>query len=266
MNKLTSAMMDMMSMDELSKDSSFVHAIHPLCKLIITIVYIVVVLSYEVDNLTGLIPMILIPVILFALSGIELRVCFYKLRLILPLIIFIGIWNPVINRTPAMSIGAIVITEGMISFFTLLLKSVLALMMSFVLVATTGIDRICLALRKLHVPTVVVSLILITYRYIMLLLGEADTLWTAYSLRAPGQKGVHVSAWGSFLGQLLLRSMDRSAELYGSMKLRGFTGEYDYAGTDTINVTDISFTLISMAAIILIRLINISTLIGGAFV
>ena len=48
----------------------------------------------------------------------------------------------------------------------------------------------------------------------------------AYSLRAPNQKGIHISAWGSFLGQLLLRSMDRAQELYYSMLLRGFRGEF----------------------------------------
>ena len=44
-----------------------------------------------------------------------------------------------------------------------------------------------------------------------------------------GQKGIHISVWGSFLGQLLLRSMDRAQALYESMELRGFCGEFPSA-------------------------------------
>lgn len=51
----------------------------------------------------------------------------------------------------------------------------------------------------------------------------------AYSLRAPRQKGIHFKAWGSFVGQLLLRSMDRAGVVYESMTLRGYQGEFCYA-------------------------------------
>ena len=95
-------------------------------------------------------------------------------------------------------------------------------MASFLLAATTSIEDICRALRQLHVPKVLTSLLLLTFRYISVLLDEAAIMTDAYRLRAPGQKGVHISAWGSFLGQLLLRSMDRATALYESMELRGY--------------------------------------------
>ena len=64
------------------------------------------------------------------------------------------------------------------------------------------------------------------YRYIILLLQEGSRLATAYALRAPGQKGIHFRAWGSLLGQLLLRSIDRAQLVYESMQLRGFAGAF----------------------------------------
>ncbi len=265
MNRITSAMMELMSMDELSKGSSFVHTRHPLAKLVATIVYIAVVISFDISSLPALVPMVLIPVMLFTLSGIEMRVCFYKLRIILPFILAVGIWNPILNNTPAVRIGAFVLSEGMISLLTLMLKSLLALMMSFLLVATTGIDGICMALRSIHIPGVIVSLILLTYRYISVLLTEASTLWTAYSLRAPGQRGVNIAAWGSFLGQLLLRSVDRSNELYGSMRLRGFNDEFAYADTGKADATDILYAVVIIALSLVFRFINVSNLIGNLF-
>ena len=68
--------------------------------------------------------------------------------------------------------------------------------------------------------------ILLIYRYIVLLLQEGIRIATAYALRAPGQKGIQFRAWGSLLGQLLLRSLDRAQLVYESMQLRGFAGAF----------------------------------------
>ena len=75
-----------------------------------------------------------------------------------------------------------------------------------------------------------VTQLLLSYRYLTLLLEQADTIAQAYALRAPKQKGVHFKVWGSLAGQLLLRSIDRANNLYDSMLLRGYQGEYYYGG------------------------------------
>lgn len=67
---------------------------------------------------------------------------------------------------------------------------------------------------------------MLVYRYIILFLKETERMTDAYMLRAPGQKGVHYKAWGTMIGQLLLRSMDRAQTVYDSMMLRGYNGEF----------------------------------------
>lgn len=257
--------MELANLDELSRRDSFVHRRHPLVKLILTILYIFAVVSFPVSNLTGMIPMILIPVVLYQLADIPVRTCFYKLRFILPLVCAVGIWNPILDREPVFLLGALTVTSGMISFLTLLLKGVLSLMCSFLLIATTNIEKICYALRSIHVPSLVVTQILITYRYISLLLHEAGTMFQSYSLRAPGQKGLHISTWGSFVGQLLLRSMDRAQALYQSMQLRGFSGSFYYAEVERFGKTDLLYLIVCAALIIGFRVVNISLLLGSLF-
>lgn len=266
MNQMTSAMLELADMDELSRRDSFIHRRHPLAKLLLTVLYIFTVVSFPVENLTGLIPMILFPVLLFELSGIPVKSCFYKLRFILPLVCAVGIWNPILDRAPVAQIGALTVTAGMISFVTLLLKGVLSLMVSFLLIATTNIEKICYGLSVLHLPKIMVTQILITYRYISLLLHEAGTMFNAYSLRAPGQKGIHISSWGSFLGQLLLRSMDRASALYQSMQLRGFHGSFYYAEVEKAGTADYVFFFGCAALMLLFRYCNIAVLIGNLFV
>ncbi|MGN0203093.1 MAG: cobalt ECF transporter T component CbiQ [Coprococcus sp.] len=266
MNQMTAAMLEMANMDELSRMDTFIHRRHPLGKLLVTILYIFVVVSFPVDNLSGLVPLILYPVLVFQLSGIPVSTCFYKLRFILPIVCAVGIWNPILDRTAVAQIGALTITSGLVSFITLMLKGVFALMASFLLIATTNIEKICYALSILHVPDLLVTQILITYRYISLLLHETGTMVNAYSLRAPGQKGLHFSAWGSFVGQLLLRSMDRATELFQSMKMRGFHGSFYYADVDKATKSDYLYICICSGLILAFRFVNISVLLGNLFV
>ena len=88
----------------------------------------------------------------------------------------------------------------------------------------------------------------------------------AYHLRAPGQKGIHFSAWGSVLGQLLLRSMDRAQELFASMMLRGYHEHFHYADIDRFRARDALFMVICILFFLLLRYGNIAGLIGGLIV
>ena len=122
MDQMTSAMLEMADMDELSRMDSFVHRRHPLSKLLITIIYIFSVVSVGADDLTGIVPLVLYPILVFQLSGIPMKTCFYKLRVIIPIVCAVGIWNPILDRTPALRLGSFVITSGMLSFVTLMLR------------------------------------------------------------------------------------------------------------------------------------------------
>ena len=86
MNKMQKALRELSEMDELAARASPIHALHPAAKLLATIAYIAVTLSFDKYDLSGIIPMVLWPILLFQLSGIEVKCCFYKLRVVLPLV------------------------------------------------------------------------------------------------------------------------------------------------------------------------------------
>ena len=266
MNKMQKALAELSEMDELAAMRSPVHRLHPGAKLITTIAYIMITLSFGKYDLPGLVPMVLWPAMMFSLSGVKVRTCFYKLRIVLPLVMAVGLFNPFFDRQTILTIGNIAISGGVISMITLMLKGVFSLMASFLLMATTKIDSLCAALRKLHVPAILVSLLQLTYRYVGVMTEELAVMTDAYHLRAPGQKGIHISAWGSFLGQLLLRSMDRAQELYSSMILRGYHEHFHYADIERFRGRDALYMLVSILLFVLLRYGNISQLIGGLVV
>lgn len=266
MNKASQAWAEILAMDELSSMDSPIHHLHPLAKLFAAIGYILLVVSFPKYDLTGIFTMVLYPVLLYRLAGIPVRTCFVKLRVVLPLVMAVGIVNPFLDKAPMLRLGSILISRGVVSMLTLMLKGIFSLMISFLLVATTKVDALCASLRKIHVPEILVTLFLLTYRYISVMVEQVSIMSDAYALRAPGQKGIHISAWGSFLGQLLLRSMDRATELYQSMLERGFNGSFTYLTVPEFTGKDALFLLISAASLLALRYGNVAAVLGGIVV
>ena len=265
MSKVSAAGIEFREMDELAAQESAIHALHPLIKLLVTLAYIIVVVSFPKYALSGLSVMVLYPILIFQASGIPVRTCFHKLRVVMPLVCAVGLLNPFFDRVPLLYLGNLAVSGGVISMITLMLKGIFSLMASFLLVATTKMDALCAALRKLHIPSILVTLLLLTYRYIAVMIEEISIMTDAYHLRAPGQKGIHISAWGSFLGQLLLRSMDRADELYQSMQLRGFCGDFYYADSTPCTLGAAMYGVLWVGAFLLARCFDLPLLLGNLF-
>ena len=263
MNRMDRSLLELREMDTLAAGDSPVHRLHAVAKLLTTVAYIIVTVSFGKYRLSGLLVMALWPALLFALRGIPVLTCFRTLRFVLPLVMAVGLFNPFFDRAPLLTVGGLTISGGVISMITLMLKGLFCLAASFLLMATTSIDDLCAALRRLHLPSLLVTLLLLTFRYVGVMTEELSVMTDAYHLRAPGQRGIRFAAWGSFLGQLLLRSMDRAEELYGSMQLRGFSGDFAYAEDRRFTVRDAAWLILWPAVFILCRLYNVPALLGA---
>ena len=266
MNKTEKAKREIEAIDELNRISSPYRRLSPLSKLFLTILYIFVTVSFGKYDIIALSAMIFFPVIAFQFSFIPLTSGLYKLRYILPLVCVLGVFNPFFDKAVLFSAGALNITGGVVSMLTLMIKGVFSLLASFLLIATTPVEEICLALRRLHCPSILTSLMMLTFRYISVMLGEVSVMTQAYSLRAPGKKGIRFPAWGSFLGQLILRSSDKSQEIYDSMILRGFDGEFAFCAQKKFSKLSAPVALICALLIISVRVWNIPALLGRLFI
>lgn len=213
------------------------NALHPVVKLFITILYMLLVVSVGNYNPAGLIYLLVYPMAMMILYDISFVRCVRRLKIVFFFVFFMGIVNPFFNRTSVTEVWGISITAGMISMLTLWMKALLTVLAGYVLMELTTMEQICYGLRCLHVPSAFVVLLSLVYRYLILFLKETGRLMTAYQLRAPGQKGIHFSVWGSLLGNLLLRTVDQGQRVYESMKLRGFRGEF-YLQTGSVSKRD----------------------------
>lgn len=264
MSKIQRAVREIHIEDDFSEKETFLTSLHPVAKLLVTILYVIVVVSFSKYDLTGTMGMIVILIVLLNMGEMPIRSVLWKLKVPMVLLFFLGAANLLLDQTVLACWAGIPITGGVISFLTLCLKGICAIVASYVLVASTGVEQICYALQVFGVPGVLITVILLIYRYLILLLKEAQSIMLAYSLKAPGQKGIHIKAWGSLAGTLLLRSVDRAEMVYESMMLRGFSGRFHLKGRNRISYPrSIFFGIIMAAGIILMRFLPVFEWIGA---
>ena len=266
MSAIGKAAAQIRTIDEMASEDRWMNRLHPLVKLFITVLYIAVTVSFGKYNLSGVLGMSLYLIFLYGTGELCLSEALYRLRVILPLVCVVGLFNPLFDRQVITSFGDIAVSGGVISMITLMLKGIFSVLATYALIATTGIEKICHALRLLHLPKILVTQILLIYRYISLLLAEVNRMTQAYALRAPGQKGIHFKVWGSLAGQLLLRSVDRAQRVYESMCLRGYTGAFYYGERSRMRAADLIYLAGWAAAIALLRAVPVFEYIGMLFV
>lgn len=228
MSRLDDALREVHRLDALSMGDSFLHRVHPLWKLLLTLWFLALTASFPRYALTGLLGMSLYLLAGFSplVSALSLTEALGRVRWILAALFLVGIANPLLDRTPVLVLGGIPVSGGTLSLIALFLKGTFAVLASYLLIATTTIEEICYSLRLLRLPRLLVTVVMLTYRYILLFMQEARRMSLACSLRCPGERGVPASLWGALAGQMLLRAVDRGERVYGSMTLRGFHGEF----------------------------------------
>lgn len=264
MGNIANSLYNMRLLDDLARKETSIHRLHPLVKLLTTVVYLVVVVSFGRYEISSLFTFVFFPVFIFTFADLPAAPIIKRVLMVAPFIISIGILNPLFDNYAVM-LGGIAVSRGWITFLSIFIKCGLTVTASILLIATTGMDKLASALRMLRIPRIFVLQLLLTYRYISILAEEVSRMVRAYSLRAPGQKGIQRNVWGSFAGQLILRTFDRAQRIYESMNLRGFTGEYNTGANARVRFADCAYLAGWSVFFIIARFINIPVLIGSVF-
>lgn len=106
------------------------------------------------------------------------------------------------------------------------IKSILIIFMSIVLTTTTDFNLLLKALEKLRIPGIVIILLAFMYRYIFLLIDEAERNFFAYQSRH-----IRLSLRGKIkslakqIAVIFLRTFERGERVYLAMEARAFTGK-----------------------------------------
>lgn len=257
MTALEKALIEIKAVEHASRGESMLHRLDPRAKTVVTLLYIIAVLSVSLDALQGIVIFWIFPIIACAMGGLSYGEVFRKSLYTLPFIAFIGIFNSIFQRAPMLHIGDFVITRGWVEFVSILLRGLLSVQMVLVLVMSTGFYRVCRGLGKMGVPGIFTTQLLLVYRYIYVLVEEAIDMDRARKSRSYGRKGYGVKMWGTFVGQLLIRTVNRAQRIHSAMVSRGFTGELRSVVKMKWQMRDTVFVGVATVLMVLCRCMNV---------
>lgn len=181
--------------------------------------------------------MLLIVWTVATVSGVGIVRVFLRSLIALP---FILIALPTVFTKPGdplydLSLGLFTLTatmEGVEFFLSVLIKSWVSVTAAVILTSTTPALGLLSALRSLKLPEILVAVVMLMYRYLFVLVEEAQRMLRARAARSAtlGSGSGGSLVWrarsaGGMAGSLFVRTLDRSERIYMAMLARGYDGE-----------------------------------------
>lgn len=214
-------------------------------KIIGAILFIIV--TGLIHNIPVLLGCWLLTIVLMRLSGLPVVALQKRIWGIIPLVTLLAsvpaMFNIIIDGTPLLMIyhapypttwlgidipASIYISrQGVRAALFLFLRVGLSLSTGVLLVMTTPIARLLKSLQVIGLPSLLVMVIEMSYRYLVLLLNLSIEMFEARRLRTVGDLSMtsRRAQVGSSIAALFARSMDLADEVYLAMTARGYTGQ-----------------------------------------
>lgn len=256
MSAVAQALRDARSLESLAAQPSALTALDARAKLLVTLAFIVTVVSFERYAVAALLPLALFPLALAALGNIPLRLIGRSVLLAAPFAVLVGAFNPLFDTQVVVHVAGVGISGGWLSLVSILIRFLLTVSAALMLVAGTGFAPLCEGLRRLGVPQVLTTQLLLLHRYGSVLAGEAARMSLARELRANG-RALPLKEWGALLGHLLLRALQRAQRIHQAMLARGFDGQLPADKTLAWQRRDTLFVLVCLLGFGLARWVDL---------
>lgn len=219
--------------------------IDPRIKLITAVLLIIITgLSRSIPALVGV---WVCTVLLILISHLPLLALQKRIWGFIPLITLVAsipaMFNIIIDGTPLLMIyqaphpltwlgihipaNIYISRQGFMAAIFLSLRVGISLTMGVLLTMTTPIAKLLKSLQIMGVPSLLVTIIEMSYRYLVLLLNLSIEMFEARSLRTVGALSMNSrrAQVGSSIAALFARSMELADEVYLAMTARGYTGQ-----------------------------------------
>ena len=254
-------------LDRYLPGDSIVHRADPKLKLVLTLAFILATATLPTGAWVGFAPMFGIVWGAVLLSRLSVPRIAFRSTIALPFAMMAlpTIFNRAGDVVFELGLGLVTLeatTEGLTFFATVLLKSWASVTAAVLLTASTPQIDLLRALRAVRVPSILVTIVSMTYRYLFVLADEAHRMMRARESRSAsaGRGSGGSVAWrarvtGNMAGSLFVRSLDRSDRIYLAMLARGYdgtvrrVGEGPAAGRLSVVVAVTGFALLAAIAV-----------------
>ncbi|HEU0264495.1 MAG TPA: cobalt ECF transporter T component CbiQ [Geobacterales bacterium] len=262
MTTIDATIRDFDFIDRLSAGQSSLHRLDPRAKVVVTLLFIATVASFDRHAVIPLLPFFLLPVVLATLAGVPLRFLLRKVLFLLPVVLLLVLPNLYFDRLTYPLVDGVMVPGGWLSLLSATLKTGLTVSASLVLVAATGMNGISAGLSRLGVPQVLVVQLLMLYRYLFVISDLAARVTLARELRSPSGRGRGLASYAPLVGHLLIRSWERSERIYRAMLGRGFNGTFPLIGGGSLGWRESIFVAGWLLFLLICRFLDLPLLVG----
>ena len=262
MRSIDTAVLDFKRLDLLARAEGPLQHLDGRAKLLTSLVFIVTVVSLPRYEVAALLPFFIYPVVMVALGNLPAGFIARQVALVVPLALVVGMFNPLFDRAPQLVVGDFALSGGLLSWVSIVLRSLLTVAAAVTLVALTGFPGVCQALQRLGAPQLFTVQLLFLYRYIFVLAEEAARISRARELRSFGRRGRSMASFASLAGNLLLRTWMRAERIHMAMLARGFAGEFHTRQPGRFGGREIGFVAGWSLLFLALRNVNLTRSLG----
>jgi cobalt/nickel transport system permease protein len=250
--------------EDLSDKKGLMQAINPIAKLFTIVAMIISALF--ITKLPYLLAICLVPIVFAVASRISLRQLFTRtafIPLFMALIsipaLFLTAGNP-LWTTNIGSINLMITFEGIAKFLIFTVRIWFCVATLSLLILSTGFDKTLKLLSTLRVPSLIIQLFSLTYRYFFVSIHEAQSILIAKEARTYLNRRIlnlqTLKDLGNMLSSLFIRTYERSERVYLAMKARGFEiNKNNKLPIPTLHVKDVVFATLIIAAFVYLALL-----------
>jgi cobalt/nickel transport system permease protein len=197
-------------LDKYSRRDSPVHRVPASVKIGTAFLVVLFVVTLPAGRNSWFIGVGLFLLVTASISRVPFLFIFQRLFLLEPLVIGI-------------SLLSFLQPEGWRAFVFIITRSNLCLLTMILLTNTTRFPDILRVMTAIRIPSIFVTIMALTYRYIFVLIDETERMRRARKSRTFAQsRGGQWRVLGSMIGQLFVRSTARADRIFLAMRARGW--------------------------------------------
>jgi cobalt/nickel transport system permease protein len=185
------------------------------------------------------------------------RVIWRRARVVLPLVVFVGVFVPFVRGGEQVDVGLFEVSrEGLTTFFGVSSKALIGTVSAVLLAATTSFPDVLHGLERMRAPRLLTLIAAFMYRYLFVIGGEARRMRTALAARGYRPRhALQASAIGRVATALFLRTYDRGERVYVAMLARGYAGATPRLAALAFRRADVVFLAALVATLVPLRVV-----------
>ncbi|MFH1149289.1 MAG: cobalt ECF transporter T component CbiQ [Actinomycetota bacterium] len=215
--------------DRYSRLQSPVHDLDPRAKTLALFALIIACVLTPPDSWYSFCVYAGVVLIIAVASNVPMSYLLTRMLVVLPFVLAVAVFVPFMHPGgPTVDLGPFSVSRaGLLVLWGVIIKALISVSCLILLSSTTHFSDLMHGLERLHVPRFFTVVSAFMYRYLFIIVDEAERMKRARDSRNfQGRWIWQAKVIGHVVASLFLRSQERAERVYQAMTARGFDGHF----------------------------------------